>query len=126
MISIKKLAIFTAVSTVALIAYAPDSLANTKTSAIYNNHQPTFVAGRHTPATSGTYLDGSTTATHFYKVGLSRYKKGKLEKAEQSFKAVLRTKGLNKQAYFYLAKIKEQQGDIDLADKYTQAYYSIK
>ena len=126
MILIKQLTILTLASTAAFMASAPYSLANTKTSAVYSNYQPNYVVGRHTPATSGTYLDGSITATQFYKAGINRYKKGKIEKAVESFKAVLRANGLDKQAYFYLAKIKQQQGDTELANKYIKAYHSIR
>ena len=125
---IKKFIILTMACFTASISYAPLSSANTsKTKSVYSHLAKTqHVAGRHTPAPNGIFLDGSITATQFYKAGLNRYKKGKFDKAEESFKAVLRARGLNKQALFYLAKIKQEQGEIEKANEYTQAYYAIK
>ena len=127
MIPIKKFTIVAMVSTLAFIASTPQTQANTsKTGAVYSGSQNSYtLSGRHTPAPNGTFLDGSITATQYYKAGLNRYNKGKLRKAEESFKAVLRARGLNKQALFYLAKIKQKQGDIEKANEYTRAYDSI-
>lgn len=66
-----------------------------------------------------TSLPGaSETATHYYRVGVKKFEKGNLERAEQAFNAVLRADGLNEQAHFYLAKIKMQQGDRTAAAKH--------
>ena len=71
-----------------------------------------------------TYLDGSTTATYFYRKGVRNFERGNIEKAEKAFEAVLRTNGLDRQAYLYLAKINAQKGDLNKTQKYTEAYHS--
>ena len=72
-----------------------------------------------------TYLDGSTTATYFYRKGVRNFERGNIEKAEKAFEAVLRTNGLDRQAYLYLAKINAQKGDLNKTQKYTEAYNSF-
>ena len=71
-----------------------------------------------------TYLNGSTTATYFYRKGVRNFERGNIEKAEKAFEAVLRTNGLDRQAYLYLAKINAQKGDLNKTQKYTEAYHS--
>lgn len=68
--------------------------------------------------TSKHVLDGSSTATHYYLAGVSQFEKGQYEKAELSFKAVLRAKGLNQQAHYYLAKTYMALGDRETAAKH--------
>jgi len=67
----------------------------------------------------------SSTSSYYLKIGIKRYEKGKLDKAEKAFETVLRTNDLKKLSYLYLAHINAQQGDRELELKYTQAYHSI-
>jgi len=67
----------------------------------------------------------SATSSYYLKLGIRRYEKGKLEKAEKAFETVLRTRELKKYAYLYLAHINAQQGDKALEQKYVKAYHSI-
>ena len=63
-------------------------------------------------------LDGSSTASHYYRVGVRQFEKGNFDKAEDAFNAVLRANGLNQQAHYYLAKINMEQGDKESATKH--------
>jgi len=134
---VRKATILAATGLIAGLSYAPQSAA----SSAYNNGSKSTATGYTSQAASSattynagptsylfqdTILDGSITATQFYKAGIRRFNKGKFDKAEESFKAVLRANGLNKQAYFYLAKIKEQQGDSEKANEYAKAYFSVE
>ena len=56
-------------------------------------------------------LNGSKTASHYYRVGVSQYEKGNFGKAEYAFKAVLRADGLDKEAIKYLSLIEQKQRD---------------
>jgi len=75
---------------------------------------------------SARVLNGSDTASHYFKVGVNQYKKGNLEKAEQAFEAVLRAKGLNKQAHYYLAKINIDQGQKTVAAEHAKKMHSYR
>lgn len=70
------------------------------------------------------YLDGSSTATFFYRKGVRNFERGNMAKAEKAFEAVLRTNGLDRLAYFYLAKINAQKNDFNSTRKYIEAYHS--
>ena len=70
-------------------------------------------------------LNGSSTASRYYRVGVRQFEKGNLEKAEKAFKAVLRARGLNKQALYYLTQISAKQGDEAKLLKYNQAYHAL-
>ena len=81
------------------------------------------------PLRGERYLGSSRTATLYYKKGVKNFDKGKLDKAAQHFRAVLRadgSKGLDKNTYHYLANIKHQQGDEAAYKRYAAAYYSLK
>ena len=67
----------------------------------------------------------SSTSSYYFKIGIKRYERGALDKAEKAFEAVLRTNDLKKLSYLYLAHINAQQGQRELELKYTKAYYSI-
>lgn len=78
--------------------------------------------------TGERYLGSSRTATFFFKKGVKNFEKGKLEKADQHFRAVLRadgSKGLDKATLHYLANINHKQGNEAKAKEYAQAYYKI-
>ena len=70
--------------------------------------------------------NGSETATKFYRFGLKHYTNGELDKAEQDFKAVLRAKGLNKQALYYLAKVSQEQGKDAQAKEYAIKFHALQ
>jgi len=72
-----------------------------------------YLSDRHLDKRRKRIGDGSETASHYYRVGVSQYEKGNLENAERAFQSVLRANGLNKQAYYYLARIGEKQGDAE-------------
>ena len=81
------------------------------------------------PLRGERYLGSTRTATLFYKKGVKNFEKGRLDKAEQHFRAVLRadgSKGLDKATYHYLANIKHKQGDEVAYKKYAMAYYKLK
>ena len=131
----RKTKLITLASALACVAYAPASFANTNFGDIFygkTSHVSNF-PGRHIvgitngqfPMANRTLSNGSSTATKYYKFGVSRFEKGNLESAEKAFKAVLRANGLDKQAYYYLAKIKEKQGNQALAIEYAQAFYAL-
>ena len=75
------------------------------------------------------FLGSSRTATFYYKKGVKSFQKGKLEKADQHFRASLRadgSRGLDKATYHYLSNLKHKQGDELQSKKYAQAYYNLK
>lgn len=75
------------------------------------------------------YLGSSQTATLYYKKGVKNFEKGKLDKADQHFRASLRadgSRGLDKATYHYLSNIHHKRGDELQSKKYAQAYYNIK
>ena len=75
------------------------------------------------------YLGSSQTATLYYKKGVKSFEKGKLDKADQHFRASLRadgSRGLDKATYHYLSNIHHKRGDELQSKKYAQAYYNIK
>ena len=53
----------------------------------------------------------SSTSSYYFKIGIKRYERGALDKAEKAFEAVLRTNDLQKLSYLYLAHINAQQGE---------------
>lgn len=71
-------------------------------------------------------LGASETASHYYRLGVTQYEKGNLNKAERAFEAVLRTRVLNKQAHYYLAKINIDQGQKDVAVEHTKKMHSYR
>ena len=56
----------------------------------------------------------SSTSSYYFKIGIKRYERGALDKAEKAFEAVLRTNDLKKLSYLYLAHINAQQGQREL------------
>lgn len=70
--------------------------------------------------------NASSTAAFYYNQGVKAFEAGKYDKAERDFKATLRADGLDKQAMWYLAKIKEQQGAMDEARRYALAVHKAK
>lgn len=81
------------------------------------------------PLRGDRFLGSSRTATLYYKKGVKNFDKGRMDKAAQHFKAVLRadgSKGLDKATYHYLANIKHKQGDETGSKKYAAAYYNLK
>ena len=71
-------------------------------------------------------LDGSSTASHYYRVGVRQFEKGNFDKAEYAFNAVLRANGLNQQAHYYLVKINMEQGDKESATKHALKFAAYK
>ena len=76
------------------------------------------VSGSSNYRSNRIILDGSSTASHYYRVGVRQFEKGNFDKAEYAFNAVLRANGLNQQAHYYLAKINMEQGDKESARKH--------
>ncbi len=123
-------------ASILIFAFAPAAYANNYggitsyngSSSTYNSYSSSSIRGQHfNPNFSGTavkprILNGSSTASYYYRVGVSQFEKGNFEKAERAFEAVLRAKGLNKQALYYLTQISEKQGDDAKLTKYAQAY----
>ena len=81
-----------------------------------NRYRGTVSGSYHRP--NRIILDGSSTASHYYRVGVRQFEKGNFDKAEYAFNAVLRANGLNQQAHYYLAKINMEQGDKESATKH--------
>ena len=90
---------FLALASTSLLALAPLASANYVGSgkaiqaSTYTGTGYTF--GENVRGTPGgpvrsTYLDGSTTATYFYRKGVRNFERGNIEKAEKAFEAVLR------------------------------------
>ena len=73
-------------------------------------------------------LDGSETASRYFRKGLKNFEKGNLEKSEYAFRGVLRAQGsknLYGLSFYYLAQISERQGDEVQQKKYEEAYYAF-
>jgi len=82
-------------------------------------------SGQHIVGQGAIYSNASTHM-FYYKVGVTQFEKGNLNKAERAFKAVLRSRGPKKEAYLYLAKIAEAKGDIPNAQKHAALYHEVK
>lgn len=71
------------------------------------------------------FLDGSETATFFYKKGVRLFEKGDFDSAKTAFRATLRANGLDRLSLHYLVIISHNQGDMSAAENYTQAYIEL-
>ena len=67
-------------------------------------------------------LDGSETASFFFRKGVKAFERDELDKAEQAFRASLRANGLDAPSLHYLVIINDRQGDRDDALHYAKAY----
>ncbi|MEL6686655.1 MAG: hypothetical protein AAFP97_03430 [Pseudomonadota bacterium] len=67
-------------------------------------------------------LDGSETASFFFRKGVRAFEKDDLDKAEQAFRASLRADGLDALSLHYLVIINDRQGDQNEALRYAKAY----
>ena len=115
-----------------LLGTAVSASANTRTEAIYGTGAgvggQTFNAGNWGPQgvyNNGRLLDGSETATFFYRKGVKRFEDGKLDRAEEAFRAVLRADGLDRLALHYLVIINDAQGDRATAEMYAARYAEV-
>jgi len=131
---IRKIAFITTIAAMAFAASVPSAFANSKTSAVngaagplnnFTNNSNT--ATGHIPNTNSRYYspNASSQANFFYKIGVRNYERGNFEKAEKAFQGVLRTKGLDAEAYYYLTVISQKQGRQDDAVKYAKAFYGL-
>ena len=84
----------------------------------YSGYTNNNVAADNSHRSNRIILDSSSTASHYYRVGVRQFEKGNFDKAEYAFNAVLRANGLNQQAHYYLAKINMEQGDKESAIKH--------
>ena len=69
---------------------------------------------------------GSETASHYFRVGVNQYERGNFDKAERAFESVLRSNGLDKQAYYYLTLIIDKQGDASKMAQYAEAFHALE
>jgi len=128
---IRKTILVAVIGATASIATVSDSSASTKYGAVHGASgsytSQSYIASRNVNSAGyqHTILDGSTTASFFYKRGIKNYEKGDLEKAEQAFKASLRAKGLDLLSVHYLAVINQEMGNEETARKYVNAYNDL-
>jgi len=138
----RKMTILTIVGLMAGLSYAPNSIAKSASYSSTNGLSYSSLSVRSTSSirgplntsygnefgnihTKSRILNGSSTASHYYRVGVKEFEKENLDKAENAFNAVLRADGLDKEALLYLTKIKKKQGNTAQAKEYALAYHSI-
>jgi hypothetical protein len=73
----------------------------------------------------GRFLDGSETATFFFRKGVRAFDAGELDKAEEAFRASLRADGLDRLSLHYLVIINDRQGDEGSARDYADRYFAL-
>lgn len=78
------------------------------------------------------YFNKKDTAAFYYGIGVKQYKAGKFEKAEHAFKSVIRAQklknrvALRRNSSFYLARIYEKQGEINLANFHAKEFFKLE
>jgi len=120
--NLKKITIvMLSVSSIATSAFASSPIASEASVPLYSS-----AYNLTTDIRQNTVGNGSETASFYYKIGVSSFEKGNLDKAEIAFEKVLLARGLNQQAHYYLAFIAEQKGDDRKVLEHVKAFHGIQ